>query len=276
MNDNDVLDAVSAQWSLPEGASLLDRIEAMVEPAILAGAFGDSRTLAVCGLQYHLGGAEDTRQLAELANITAADHVLDVCSFLGGPAVHLAATFGCQVTGIDLSPTAIAAARRIADLADLHHLLFYEIADAAHMPFPDASFSVIWNQGSLNHDPAWLAEFDRLLRPGGRLALVFEHRPGAGPPRDHDNRWTMQETVQRIASMGYEVQHLQDLTEREITLGWERLLQRLDTRRDVYLAACGMEWSEAARQEFREEIAAMRRLEWSNARLVATKPMGSG
>ncbi len=86
----------------------------------------------------------------------------------------------------------------------------------------------------------------------------------------------MQETVQRIASMGYEVQHLQDLTEREITLGWERLLQRLDTRRDVYLAACGMEWSEAARQEFREEIAAMRRLEWSNARLVATKPMGSG
>lgn len=86
----------------------------------------------------------------------------------------------------------------------------------------------------------------------------------------------MQETVQRIATMGYEVQHLQDLAEREITLGWEPLLQRLDTRQDIYLAACGVEWIEAARREFSDEIAAMRRLEWSNARMVATKPMGSG
>lgn len=264
-----------ASWAWPGAGPLKDRIETMVEPAILAGAFGDSRTLAVCGLQYHLGGAEDTRQLAQLAGITVDDHVLDVCCFLGGPAVQLAATFGCHVTGIDLSPTAIAGARRIAELAHLQHLLRYEKADAAHMPFPDASFSVVWNQGSLNHDPAWLAEFDRVLRPGGRLALVFEHRPAGGPLREHDERWTMQETAERVSAMGYEIQHLEDLTEREITLGWERLLQRLDERREAYLAARGPEWIEAAKQEFRDEIAAMRRLEWSNARLIAVKPKGT-
>lgn len=261
-------------WTWPDTGTALERAEAMVEPEILAGAFGDSRTLAVCGLQYHLCGAEDTRQLADLAGITASDHVLDVACFLGGPALQLAQTRGCQVTGLDLNAVAVASAHRLAELAGLQHLLRYEVADAAHMPFADASFSVIWNQGSLNHDPAWLREFDRVLRPGGRLALVFEHRPEDGPRREGDTRWTMNEAAALVAALGYEIRHLEDLTEREIALGWERMLRRLDVRRDVYLAARGAAWIEAAREEFREEIAAMRRLEWSNARLIAVKPAG--
>ncbi|MFO7698552.1 MAG: methyltransferase domain-containing protein [Anaerolineae bacterium] len=276
MSGKSALDRI-ATWTWPETGSALERAEAMVEPAILAGAFGDSRTLAVCGLQYHLGGEEDTRQLAEQAGITAADHVLDVACFLGGPALQLAETYACQITGVDLSPLAIAGARRIAQLAGLEHLLRYEVADAAHMPYPDGAFSVIWNQGSLNHDPAWLEEFDRVLRPGGRLALVFEHRPAQGPRREGDSRWTIAETAARVAASGYEIRHLDDLTEREIALGWQRMIRRLDERREVYLAAKGAEWIEAARKEFIEEIAAMRRLEWSNARLIAIKPdEGSG
>jgi SAM-dependent methyltransferase len=140
------------------------------------------------------------------------------------------------------------------------------------MPYPDASFSVIWNQGSLNHDPAWLREFKRLLRAGGRLALVLEYRPAAGPKRRDDSRWTMEEAAERIAALGFEIRQLEDLTEREIRLGWERMIRRLDERQDVYRAARGSAWIEAARAEFREEIAAMRRLEWSNARLIAVKP----
>jgi ubiquinone/menaquinone biosynthesis C-methylase UbiE len=119
------------------------------------------------------------------------------------------------------------------------------------MPYPDGAFSVIWNQGSLNHDPAWLDEFDRVLRPGGRLALVFEHRPEQGPRHEADSRWTMAETAARVAALGYEIRHLDDLTEREIALGWERMIRRLDERREVYLAAKGAEWIEAAKRVHR-------------------------
>jgi hypothetical protein len=54
------------------------------------------------------------------------------------------------------------------------------------------------------------------------------------------------------------------------------MIRRLDGHREVYLAALGADWVDAARQEFHEEIAAMRRLEWSNARLIAYMPGGPG
>ncbi len=261
-----------AAWRLPPGGDLLERIESMIEPALLAGQFGSSPTQIVCGLQYHLGGAEDTRQLADLAQIGPADHVLDVCCFLGGPAVQLAASYGCRVTGIDISETAILGARRIAALAGLEERLAFEVTDAAHMPFADGAFDVIWNQGSLNHDPAWLAEFDRLLRPGGRLALVFQVCPAQTPPNPDDHPWTLEEMAARVRAMGYRVHVLDDLTEREIVLGWEALAQRLEERRDVYAAALGEGWVQEALAEFQEEIAAMRRGAWSNGRMIATKP----
>src|SRR5690348_5281921 len=53
--------------------------------------------------QFHTRGLAATRELAELAGITAGTSVLDVGSGLGGPARVLAAEFGCRVTGVDLS-----------------------------------------------------------------------------------------------------------------------------------------------------------------------------
>ena len=92
---------IIGRWRLPEGGTLQDRVERMVRPALLAGVFGASCTRYVAGLQYHLSGQTDTVELASLAEVTADDHVLDVCCFLGGPALQLAETFGCRVTGID-------------------------------------------------------------------------------------------------------------------------------------------------------------------------------
>lgn len=261
-----------ATWQLPEKGTLLERIERMVEPAILAGFFGSDATQIVCGLQYHLGGTEDTRQLAELAGIRASDRVLDLCCFLGGPAVQLVETYGCHVTGIDISKRAILAAQRIRNLAGLQGRLAYVRGDVAHTPFRDGSFTVIWNQASFEHNSAWLCECDRLLCSGGRLALVFEFRPVSAPQRTDDFRWTFEEMAQRIEAMGYQITHLEDLTEREITLGWQALIQRLKTRHDLYARALGEAWVRAAHEEFENEIAAMRRGEWSNGRLIAIKP----
>src|ERR1700760_4845804 len=54
--------------------------------------------------QFHTRGLAATAELAKLAGITSGMAVLDVGSGVGGPARYLAASCGCQVTGVDLSP----------------------------------------------------------------------------------------------------------------------------------------------------------------------------
>ena len=260
-----------ATWTLPQDdRPLLARIEAMVEPSLWRGLFGDSMTLQVAGLQYHLCGADDTRELAALANVGPDDQVLDVACFLGGPAVQLASECGCRVTGIDDSPTAIAGARRIAAVAGLADRLRYEVADAAALPYPDGSFSVVWNQASLYHQEAWLDEMWRVLAPGGRLAITYDARPGE--PQPGSPRWSSAEMAAQWERRGLRITHRDDLTEREIVHGWGGLLARLDAEEERYAAVLGHAWVAAARAEFEGEIAAMRAGVWTNGRLVGIKP----
>src|SRR5882672_4144686 len=52
---------------------------------------------------FHTLGRIATGQLAELAGITGRDRVLDAGAGIGGTARFLAATYGCQVTAVDLT-----------------------------------------------------------------------------------------------------------------------------------------------------------------------------
>src|SRR5580704_12569539 len=65
--------------------------------------------------QSHIRGLAATAELAKLAGITADMSVLDVGSGVGGPARFLAATYGCQVTGVDLSEPFVDAARYLTE-----------------------------------------------------------------------------------------------------------------------------------------------------------------
>src|SRR5260370_6344970 len=76
--------------------------------------------------QFHVRGLAATRELAEALGIDAGASLLDVGCGLGGPARFLAATYGCHVTGIDLSQPFIEAARMLTErcgLADMASLL---------------------------------------------------------------------------------------------------------------------------------------------------------
>lgn len=264
----DIHDVLST-WQLPEGSNLLDRVEDMIRPSLLAGRFGASFTRYVSGLQYHLGGVEDTRQLASLANISCSDLVLDVCCFIGGPALQLAHTLGCHVTGVDQDANAIAAAAHIAQLAGLPDRLRFEVADAARLPFTAQAFTVIWNQCSLESNESWLEEFDRVLSPGGRFAFTFQ-RKGS-----NDTRWTLHDMMYLLDRMGYTVTHAEDITQRDIEIGWRALERKLSQREEIYKAALGDEWVHQAHQAFRTEITRMSMGEYGNARVVATKKIGT-
>jgi SAM-dependent methyltransferase len=74
-----------------------------------------------------------------------------------------------RLVGVDLSEGMVAKART------LHRAVEFMKADAAALPFPDASFDVLTARHMLFHVsdvPAALAEFWRVLRPGGRFLAV--------------------------------------------------------------------------------------------------------
>ena len=53
--------------------------------------------------EFHIRGRKATLELAEQMKLGANSHVLDIGSGLGGPARTVAETYGCRVTGIDLT-----------------------------------------------------------------------------------------------------------------------------------------------------------------------------
>src|SRR6185503_18468830 len=92
--------------------------------------------------EFHSNGRAATRALAELARIPAGSRVLDVGSGLGGPARFLAATCGCDVTGIDLTPEFCAVANELTRLTNLDDRTRFQVGNALELPFRDASFDV--------------------------------------------------------------------------------------------------------------------------------------
>lgn len=84
---------------------------------------------------------------------------------------------GYRVRGIDLSAEMIAGAREVAREMGLNEAAAgFEVGDAEHIPSPDASFDAIFCRNVLDFAPrpgTALAEFARVLRPGGRLALTI-------------------------------------------------------------------------------------------------------
>ena len=99
--------------------------------------------------------------------------MLDLGCGIGGPARYLAATFGCKVTGVDLSPGFIDAATYLTVRCGLSDRVAFQVGDALHLPFDDASFDAVFLQHvSMNiaDRNALYKEMHRILAPGGRLA----------------------------------------------------------------------------------------------------------
>jgi hypothetical protein len=65
--------------------------------------------------QFHTRGMLAARDLAAMTNKAPDTRVLDLGCGIGGPARFLAATFGCHLTGLDLSESFIEAARYLTD-----------------------------------------------------------------------------------------------------------------------------------------------------------------
>jgi SAM-dependent methyltransferase len=104
--------------------------------------------------QFHTRGLAATAELAKLAGITADMAVLDVGSGVGGPARFLAATYGCRVTGVDLSEPFVDAARYLTERTGQST----QVAAATREAIESAGFRTLTSQDDTEAAKAWFAQ----------------------------------------------------------------------------------------------------------------------
>lgn len=191
--------------------------ERILEAAAKDGVEVSPVTLADAD-QFHSGGIEATRATAAFGELTPGTRVLDVGSGLGGPARVLASEFGCDVTGLDLTPEFVRSAAVLSEACGIGGTIRFQQGDATAMPFEDGSFDVAWTQHAVmnirDRDALWREAY-RVVKPGGRLVLHDVLR-GEGPEPDFPLPWArdrsvsflqrVKETQDSLAAAGFEQQ----------------------------------------------------------------------
>jgi SAM-dependent methyltransferase len=135
--------------------------------------------------QFHTRGILATREHAALAAPREGMHVLDVGCGIGGPARYLASTYGCRVTGVDLTAEFVAVARMLTERCRLDHFVDFQQANGLDLPFDDSSFDMVWCQNvtmNIEDKAAFYREIARVLKPGGRFTSTEMATGDAGPP----------------------------------------------------------------------------------------------
>jgi SAM-dependent methyltransferase len=177
-----VTDGVVRLVNVADGAHnwVLDALEL---PAASAGASQPTASVASFGFQWSWDN--EPRTEADLQWRTASryhlspDHfsgkrILDAGCGAGAQSAFLA-RHGAKVVSIDLSDAINVAGRR----TELRHSLRIQ-GDIAHLPLPDEYFDVVYCEGVLQHTRELgpvLAEFRRVLRPGGTLLAAHYVMP---------------------------------------------------------------------------------------------------
>lgn len=104
------------------------------------------------------------------------DHILEVASGSGGPALYLAKKLSCYVTGIDATESGITTSTQSAAGSNQTDRVSFKVADAnAPLLFDESSFDAILCIDSMNHFPDRLGvfqEWHRVLRPGHRALFT--------------------------------------------------------------------------------------------------------
>ncbi len=115
---------------------------------------------------------------------------LDVGCGTGFLSLELAAR-GHRVTGVDLAPAMLEAARKKAAAQGV--AAHFQEGDAENLPFAPGSFDLVISRHvlwTLPHPEAAIDDWMRVLRPGGRLAIIdgAQYDAATAPPQRENAR----------------------------------------------------------------------------------------
>jgi ubiquinone/menaquinone biosynthesis C-methylase UbiE len=175
--------------------------------------------------EFHIRGRKATLELGEKMNLNAHSHVLDIGSGLGGPARTLAETYGCRVTGIDLTQAFCDAATAMSDWVGLGNRVSFKQGDATNLPFENQTFdaaTTIHVAMNIAAKDKMYVEARRVLKPGGIFA-VYDVLQGEGGKVLYPVPWARDPSISHLATsdqmktlltgVGFRLLDVQDSTE---------------------------------------------------------------
>ena len=146
------------------------------------------------------------RQLGEWLRLSPETRVLDVACGRGGPALVLASTFGCRITGVERAPEFAGTARERVSAAGLDDLIEIVEADARDVPLETNTWDAALCLGATfvwDGLEGTLAALLPAIRRGGHVVVgePFWRRP---PPAETDlmGYVSLAETVARLEQGG--------------------------------------------------------------------------
>jgi ubiquinone/menaquinone biosynthesis C-methylase UbiE len=147
-----------------------------------AAAFSDFVLLRKAGEAEHVAEVI-ARSLNGAAAASAVDLACGPGTFVRSLARQVA-----RAAGVDITPAMLSRARKETALAGLTNTIFY-CADVEALPFADASWDISLCGYALHHllQPAQVVrEMARVVRPGGRVAVVDMALPEGADAGTHD------------------------------------------------------------------------------------------
>jgi len=186
---------VTAHYSF---GGLRDRIEAGL------AASGREPTVEALGAvdEFHVGGRPATKRLVDQLGLTAADHVLDIGSGLGGTARYIASQTEARATGVDLTLEYVEVARWLTEAVGLSELVTFVHGSAAELPADQGPFSA----ATMVHVGMNIADkasvFDQLaavLERGAKFAIYDVMLTGEAQP-DFPTPWAATAATSAVES----------------------------------------------------------------------------
>jgi ubiquinone/menaquinone biosynthesis C-methylase UbiE len=129
--------------------------------------------------EFHIRGRKATLELAAQMNLNTDSHVVDIGSGLGGPARTVAETYGCQVTGIDLTQAFCNAATAMSEWVGLGKRVSFKQGDATNLPFDNKKFDAAMTIHAAMNIAAKDKMYMEAVKPGGIFA-VYDILQGEG------------------------------------------------------------------------------------------------
>jgi cyclopropane fatty-acyl-phospholipid synthase-like methyltransferase len=159
----------------------------MTDPvALYDSAYGNFATDVLSAVRREAFGADigqnswltvdEYLRFFEWLALQPASNVLEIACGSGGPALFMARTMRCHITGIDNNENGIATANRMSKEQGLASMVRFQHADASEaLPFDDKAFDSIVCIDAMNHlpnRPRVFAEWHRVLKPEGRILFT--------------------------------------------------------------------------------------------------------
>jgi cyclopropane fatty-acyl-phospholipid synthase-like methyltransferase len=166
----------------------LDRIErGLAAQGVAPGAAVRPEQLFALD-QWHYHGTAAVADAARTLGLTAASHVLDIGSGVGGPARFLAHTVGCRVTALELQPQLHALGVELTRRTGLAGRVTHLLGDALVHPLPDVDAAVSFLAiVHIPERPRLFAHLAAALRPGGGIYIEDLCRRGPLSARDRSD-----------------------------------------------------------------------------------------